>query len=146
MAMDKQLPVFAPLGRLYDPLVQLAESVHNTVLIREKTVWVDHHGYVFATSADLLDSISPHATIGLYAKWTPLQMIEQGLRRALRERASAWIVDWKATFARDTRGADHHILRFTALRKRKRKTAGTKTQAAPHDAGQSAGRAQPHFL
>jgi len=134
--MDKQLPVFAPLGRLHDPLVQLAERVHATVLIREKTVWVDHHGYVFATSADLLHEISPHTTIGVCAKWTPLPMIEQGLRRALRERASAWIVDWKAAHSLAARGADPHILRFTALHKRKRKATAKQTRTLQPDAGQ----------
>ncbi|HEV2607494.1 MAG TPA: hypothetical protein VGT79_05885 [Xanthomonadaceae bacterium] len=149
--MDNQSPVFAPLGRLYDPLLQLAKRVHTALLIREKTVWVDHNGYVFATSADLLGAISPHATIGLYAKWTPLPMIELGLRRALRERASAWIVDWTATYPLAARAADQHILRFTALRKRKRKrkstatqTRATKTQPRPPDAGQP-DRAQPQY-
>jgi hypothetical protein len=147
--MDYQIPVFAPLGRLYDPLMQLAERVHAALLIREKTVWVDTNGYVFATSAELLPAISPHATIGLFAKWTPLPMIELGLRRALRERASAWIVDWTATYAQGTRAADQHILRFTGLRKRKRKTTGTEARAKrkqtrPPDGGQ-ADCAQPHF-
>jgi hypothetical protein len=146
MAMNNQSAVFAPLGRLHDPLMQLAERVHSTLLIKEKTVWVDNNGYVFATSTDLLGAISPHATIGVYAKWTPLPTIEQGLRRALRERASAWIVDWTATYAHGPRAADQHLLQFTALhrRKRKRKTAGTKTRAALPDAGQP-DRAQPQF-
>lgn len=134
--MDKQSPEFAPLGRLHDPLLQLAQRVHAALLIREKTVWVDHNGYVFATPTDLLSTISPHATIGLYAKWTPLPMIELGLRRALRERASAWIVDWKATPALDRRAADHHGLRFSAPRKRRRKPTGTPARAATPDAGQ----------
>jgi hypothetical protein len=149
--MDSLSPVFAPLGRLYDPLMELAERVHDTLLIREKTVWVDNNGYVFATSADLLGAISPHATIGLYAKWTPLPMIELGLRRALRERASAWIVDWRATHALGRRGADYNSLRFTALRKRKRKrkaagmgTRAMKKQTRSPDAGQP-DHVQPHF-
>jgi hypothetical protein len=141
--MDNHYPVLAPLGRLHDPLVQLAERVHAALLIREKTVWVDNKGYVFATPTDLLRTISAHATIGLYAKWTPLPMIELGLRRALRERASAWIVDWKATTSPGTRDADHHVLRFTAPRKRKRKATDAQARAMPLDAAQS--YAQPHF-
>ena len=135
--MDNQYPVFAPLGRLHDPLIQLAGRVHAALLIREKTVWVDNNGYVFATHTDQLRTISPHATIGVYAKWTPLPMIELGLRRALRERASAWIVDWKATYAPGARAADHGHLRFTTPRKRKRKANSTQALATTPDAGQS---------
>ena len=132
--MDKQYRDLAPLGRLHDPLPQLARRVHTALLIREKTVWVDNNGCVFATPTDLLRTISPHATIGLYAKWTPLPTIELGLRRALRERASAWIVDWKATYAQGARAGEHPGLRISAPRKRKR--------AAAPDSGQ-ASRAQP---
>ena len=118
--MDKQFPVFAPLGRLYDPLQQLAERVHRALLIKEKTVWTDNNGYVFATPTDSLRTITPHATIGVYAKWTPLQLIETGLRTALRERASAWIVDLKTQPLR-MRTEDTHTLSVAPMRKRRRR-------------------------
>ena len=126
MAIDDRYPASAPVGRLHEPLTQLAGRVHAALLIREKTVWVDSNGYVFATPTDLLRTLSPHATIGLYAKWTPLPMIELGLRRALRERASAWIVDWSATDAPGTR-ADHGGLQSSTPRKRK--TSSTRTRS-----------------
>jgi hypothetical protein len=128
MALDRHYPIFAPLGRIHEPLTQLAGRVHAALLIREKTVWIDNNGYVFATPADQIRTMSPHATIGLYAKWTPLPMIELGLRRALRERASAWIVDWSATYSLGTRTTDHHGHRLSTLRKRKRKTTATRTR------------------
>lgn len=143
--MDKQFQVFAPLGRLYDPLQQLAERVHRALLIREKTVWTDDNGYVFATPTDLLRTISPHATIGLYAKWTPLPMIEMGLRFALRQRASAWIVDWRAAYSLATRGTDEHIVRFAPPRMSRRKRAPARTRAAPPPNVGQASSPQPHF-
>ncbi len=126
--MDKQFPAFAPLGRLYDPLQQLAERVHRALLIKEKTVWTDNNGYVFATPTDSLRTITPHATIGVYAKWTPLQLIETGLRTALRERASAWIVDWK-TQPLSMRADESHTPRFAPMRKRRRKPTDGATRA-----------------
>ena len=144
--MDKQFPAYAPIGRIYDPLLQLSERVHRALLLREKTVWTDNNGYVFATPADLLRTIAPHATIGVYAKWTPLPIIEMGLRLALRERASAWIVDWKAAYSLNTRRTDNHFLQLTIPpRKRRRKTIDG-TQATPSKAAQSDGvqvQAQP---
>lgn len=128
--MDYQYPVFAPVGRLHEPLAELAGRVHAALLIREKTVWVDNNGYVFATPTDLLRTISPHVTIGLYAKWTPLPMIELGLRRALRERASAWIVDWSATDSPGTRGSDHEGLRSSTPRKHKTSSKRTRSPNA----------------
>ncbi len=126
--MDRQFPVFAPLGRLYDPLPQLAERVHRALLIKEKIVWTDNNGYVFATPTDGLRTIAPHATIGVFAKWTPLPMIETGLRVALRERASAWIVDWKAQ-SPGKRGDGIQIIRFAPARKRRRKATDGATRA-----------------
>ena len=83
-------------------------------------MWTDNNGYVFATPTDSLRTITPHATIGVYAKWTPPQLIETGLRTALRERASAWIVDWK-TQTSSMRGDDSHTLRLAPMRKRRRR-------------------------
>lgn len=93
--MDGQLPAFAPIGRLYDPLLQLAERIHHSLPNKERAVWTDARGYVFATPMDMLQSISPHATIGVYGKRTSLQVIVIALRATLRARASTWIVDWK---------------------------------------------------
>jgi hypothetical protein len=92
--MNKHFPVCAPLGRLYDPLPQLAQRVHRALATKEKTVWTDANGYVFATPT-VLAPFSPHATVGIYGRQTPLPAIEIALRRALRERASSWIVDWR---------------------------------------------------
>jgi len=137
--MDKQFPVCASLGRIHDPLPQLAERVHRVLLFREKTVWTDSNGYVYATPADLLPAISPHTTIGFYAKWTPLPVIEMGLRLALRERASAWIVDWEAAHSLNTRRSNNPLLQPAKPRKRRRKTTDATTQPTASKTAQSNG-------
>lgn len=95
-ALDRQFPVFSSLGRLYDPLRQLAKRVRRTLAVKEKIVWTDASGYVFATPLGLPRSIAPHTFIGMYGKETSLPEIEGALRMALRERARRWIVDWNA--------------------------------------------------
>jgi hypothetical protein len=85
-----------PLGRLYDPLLQLAARVQDALSRRRQTVWVDGRGGVFLNDADLLQSISPTSIVGTYDFRTPLFVIEGDLRLALRERASHWILDWNA--------------------------------------------------
>ncbi len=92
--MNKQFSEGAPLGRLYDALQPLSKKVHRALDSKTKTVWTDDRGYVFATRADLLQEISPHATIGIYGQRTKLSVIEGGLRIALRKRARTWITDW----------------------------------------------------
>jgi hypothetical protein len=95
-ALDRQYPVCASLGRLYDPLRQLAKRVRRTLVVREKMVWTNASGYIFATPLGLPLSTTPHAIIGMYGKEASLPEIEAALRLALRERARRWIVDWNA--------------------------------------------------
>jgi len=95
--MRKTIPVFVPLGRLYDPLLQLAERVHRALAMRRKTVWTDDRGSVFVNDADLIRSVSPRSIVGTYDFRSPLLVIEADLRLALRERASSWIVDWNVS-------------------------------------------------
>jgi hypothetical protein len=94
--LDKQFPVCASLGRLYDPLLPLAKRVRRTLVVREKTVWTDANGYVFATATGGPGSMAPHAIIGVYGKGASLPQIEGALRLALRERARRWIIYWNA--------------------------------------------------
>lgn len=70
--MDRQFPACVPLGHLYDPMLQLAKHVRHAVANQEKMVWADENGYVFATPIELLQSLPPHTTIGVYGKGTPL--------------------------------------------------------------------------
>ncbi len=127
--MDHQFPVFAPLGRLYDPLLQLAERVHRALATKQKTVWTDANGYVFATPTDQLRSIAPHATVGIHDTSTPLHVIEWELRLALRERASSWITDWK-TQPLNTECASRRTLHLMPPRKRRRKAKDGATPMA----------------
>jgi len=90
------MPGFAPLGRLYDPLIQLTERIHRALAEGTRTVWTDDRGSVFVNDVLLLRSMSPRAVIGTYDRRTPLHLIERDLRLALRQRASQWIVDWDA--------------------------------------------------
>jgi hypothetical protein len=118
--MDRNFPIFTPLGRLYDPLLLLAERVYHALAGKEKTVWTDANGYVFATPTALVGSIRQHATIGIYGKGTPISVIEAALRLALRERANGWIVDWQSQLL----GKPHRnvgILRRMPPRRRRRK-------------------------
>lgn len=87
------IPVFAPLGRLHEPLLQLAGRVHGALATRRKMVWTDDRGSVFIDDTGPLPQ-TPHAIVGIYDVHTPLPVIEDDLRLALRERASRWIIDW----------------------------------------------------
>jgi hypothetical protein len=87
-------PMLAPLGRLYDPLLQLAQRVHRVLAKRHKTIWADDRGSVFVNGSGLLPQISPRWIVGTYDVHTPLVIIEADLRLALRQRASLWITDW----------------------------------------------------
>lgn len=118
--MDRHFPVCAPLGRLYDPLLQLAQRVHRALATKEKTVWTDANGYVFATPTSLVLPISPHTTVGVYRSETPLALIETALRGALRERASRWIVDWKALSPITPRGEVEMLQLIPPRRHRRR--------------------------
>jgi len=95
--MRKVIAAFAPLGRLYDPLLVLAQRVHRALTARRKTVWTDDRGSVFVNDVDLIRSVSPRSIVGTYDIRTPLVLIEADLRLALRERASNWIVDWNVS-------------------------------------------------
>ena len=128
--MDKQSPVLTPLGRLYDPLLQLAGRVHRVLAHNLKTVWADSNGYVFAAPPDHLATIKPHTIVGVYAKRSSLPAIEMGLRLALRERASKWITDWK-TQPQGTRCTDSRALRLAISRKRKRNRTNATSVAPP---------------
>ena len=138
--MDNQIPVFTPLVRLYDPLLQLAGRVHRALADNLKTVWADSNGYVFAASINHLPMIKPHTIVGVYAKRSPLPAIEMGLRLALRERASKWIVDWK-TQPLAARGTDSRALRLAISRKRRRSRTNAASVASPPDLDR---RSLPH--
>ncbi|MEO8741878.1 MAG: hypothetical protein ABI365_01660 [Lysobacteraceae bacterium] len=94
--MNRKLLDHAPIGRIYDPLLQLAQRVHRAMAGTNKIVWTDSTGRIFATSIEAIERFAPHAVVGTFDKTTPRSEIESALRLALRERASSWIVDWKA--------------------------------------------------
>src|ERR1700722_14168722 len=64
--MRTPIPVLAPLGRLYDPLLQLAPRVHRVLAKRRKTIWADDRGSVFVNNSSLLPQISPRWIVGTY--------------------------------------------------------------------------------
>jgi hypothetical protein len=94
--MDRKLLDNAPIGRIYDPLLLLAQHIHRAMAGRNKVVWTDAKGYVFVTAIIPIGSVAPHAIVGIYGKATMRSEIECALRLALRERASGWILDWNA--------------------------------------------------
>ena len=95
--MGSVIPVPAPLGRLYEPLLQLAKRVHQTLATRRRMVWTDNRGCVFVYDIHLIQSMSPRSIVGTYDIRTPIIVIEADLRLALRERARSWIIDWNAS-------------------------------------------------
>ena len=98
------ISTFAPLGRLYDPLRGLAARIHRVLGTRHKTVSTDHLGGVFLDYGGCLALSSKRSIVGTYDMYTPLFVIEDALRLALRERASPWITDWCAQNAIVPRG------------------------------------------
>jgi len=120
--MNKPIPAFAPLGRLYDPLLQLAQRVHRAMTTRRKTVWTDDRGSVFVNDVDLIRSISPRLIVGTYDTRTPLVAIEGDLRLALRERASNWIIDWNVS--EPVAVHDEHAGKVSRLRNLSRRRRG----------------------
>lgn len=96
----------APLGRLHDQLDGLAWQVYRTLTFGNRTVSVDEKGGVFVDDADLFDPRTRRSIIGIYDVFTLIPSIRDDLRRALRERANQWIVDWNVpTFVRASRPA-----------------------------------------
>ena len=108
--MIRRPSAFMPLGRLHDPLQQLATRVHGALVKRRQVVWIDDRGSVFMHDADLLGAVAPRSIIGTYDIRTPRLMIEGDLRLALRERACAWITDWNAQPPCAPRRVRHKIL------------------------------------
>ncbi|HTA65629.1 MAG TPA: hypothetical protein VK753_08995 [Xanthomonadaceae bacterium] len=92
--MRKLPSSFAPLGRLYDPLLGLAARIHRVLGARCKTIVTDRQGNVFVDHILSPGSMSPRSIVGTYDAHTALFVIEDDLRFALRERASQWITDW----------------------------------------------------
>lgn len=101
--MNNKMLDYAPIGRIYDPLLQLAQRVHRAIAGTNKFVWTDAKGHVFVTSAMPTGPIAPHAVVGTFGRATLRSEVESALRLALRERASSWIVDWQAQPLRLTR-------------------------------------------
>jgi hypothetical protein len=86
--------VFAPLGRVHEPLLELAARIQRATVKRPQTLWIDDRGGVFLNDPTLLQS-KPHGSIiGTYGAATSLAIIERDLRLTLRERARRWILDW----------------------------------------------------
>jgi len=101
----------APVGRLHDPLDCLAWRVYRTLTF----------------DADLFDPQSKRSIIGTYDVFTLIPSIKDDLRRALRERANLWIVDWNAPlFAHTNRPARA----VAVLQGRRRRRAGAVATSA----------------
>lgn len=109
--MRRSEPVFAPLGRLYDPLTQLARRIHRQLGARCKTVWADERGRVFVLDAETTRAMSPYTIVGTYGERALPASIESDLRLALRERASNWILDWNLSPPRTSEHRNHEPLR-----------------------------------
>jgi hypothetical protein len=93
--MRKVLSNTDPLGRLYEPLHELATRVHRGLGRLRKTLWADGSGRVFKENVAHAVSTFPRWIIGTYDTSTPIWLIENDLRHALRARASLWITDWE---------------------------------------------------
>ena len=93
----RKISAIAPLGRLYDPLLQLAERIHQALAVRRRVVWADDRGCVFVYDLHLNQSMPPRSIVGTYDIHTAIVLIEADLRLALRERAKSWIIDWNAS-------------------------------------------------
>jgi hypothetical protein len=115
------LPGFAPLGRLYDPLIQLTERIHRALAGGCTTVWTDDRGSVFVNDAFLLRSMSPLSVVGTYDRRTPPWVIERDLRLALRRRASQWIVDWDVPIPEEVNARRQRPVVKSASRPRRRR-------------------------
>ena len=115
-------PVLAPLGRLYDPLLQLAQRVHRVLGKRHKTIWADDRGRVFVNGSGLLPQISPRWIVGAYDIDTALVVIEADLRLALRQRASTWITDWNESSSSADQGEHRTKEKRRAGRSRRART------------------------
>jgi hypothetical protein len=84
-----------PLGRLHEPLHDLATRVHRGLGSVRKTLWADGSGRVFKENVVHAVPTSLHWIVGTYDAHTPVWLIEDDLRHALRARASVWITDWE---------------------------------------------------
>jgi len=119
--MNTGVPGFTPLGRLYDPLVQLSARIHRSLTSHCKTVWTDDRGSVFVNDAFLLRSMSPQWIIGTYDSRVRHYVIEHDLRVALRKRASPWIVDWDLPVPEEVNGCRKRSPEKSCLRPRRRR-------------------------
>ena len=119
--MNIPTPGFTPLGRLYDPLVQLSARIHRSLTTYCKTVWIDDRGSVFVNDAFLLRSMSPRSIVGTYDNRTRHYIIERDLRIALRKRAREWIVDWDKPIPEEVNGYRKRSPENACLRPRRRR-------------------------
>ena len=105
--MRKQLSNADPLGRLYEPLHDLAKRVHRTLRSLRKALWADGGGRVFKEHEFHAASTLPRWIIGTYDAGAPVWQIDDDLRHALRVRASLWITDWETVQP----AIRHHLIR-----------------------------------
>lgn len=124
--MNMPIPGFTPLGRLYDPLVQLSTRIHRSLTTYCKTVWIDDRGSVFVNDAFLLRSMSPQSVVGTYDSRTRHYIIERDLRIALRKRASQWIVDWDKPIHEEVNGYRKRTAESACLRPRRQRRAAAR--------------------
>jgi hypothetical protein len=129
--MGSLIPVFAPLGRLYDPLLQLAERVHRALAARRRMVWTDERGSVFVHDLHRIQSMSPRSIVGMYDIRTPVVTIEADLRLALRARARSWIIDWNASLPDAARAEQRRKLAKPRGRPRRGAMASRGMQSHP---------------
>jgi len=129
--MSHLIPAFAPLGRLYDPLLQLADRVHRALAARRRMVWTDDRGSVFVYDLQLAQTLSPRSIVGMYDIRTPVVTIEADLRLALRERARSWIIDWNASLPDAARAEQRRKVAKPRGRPRRGATASRKSQSHP---------------
>jgi hypothetical protein len=114
--------VFAPLGRVYEPLLELAVRVQHATAKRPQTLWIDDRGSIFLNDPTLLQSRAHGSIIGTYSAATSITIIERDLRLTLRERARRWILDWDVSMPVAHR-EDSATLLPPKPRRRRRKAA-----------------------
>lgn len=129
--MGSPIPVCAPLGRLYDPLLPLSERIHRALTTRRRMVWTDDRGSVFVDDMQRLQSTSLQSIVGTYDMRTPIVVIEADLRLALRERARSWIIDWNASLPDAARVEQRRKLARPRGRPRRVRAASKAMQSHP---------------
>jgi hypothetical protein len=78
----------AYIGTLHEDLACVAWRVDHLPVMPSIVVWVTDRGDVYAAEADSAPELAPNSLVGSYRPGRNVQLIEDDLRAALRERES----------------------------------------------------------